>query len=54
LFAECGKFEYTQSAPGHDPETLEFSHPNVKEIDLLPDTSLILQHIAQVVIVHAT
>jgi hypothetical protein len=49
LFAEYGKLEYTQSAHGHDPETLEF-----KEIVLPPDTSLLLQHIAQVVTVHAT
>lgn len=35
LYAKCGRFEYVQSNPSHDPETLQISHPNT-EVILLP------------------
>lgn len=47
LFAKCGRFDYVQSAPSHDSETLQFNHPNVEVILLPCNTPLILQFVDQ-------
>jgi hypothetical protein len=39
---KCGKLKYTPCAPGHDSETLQFSHPNAEVMFLPPNTTSVL------------
>jgi hypothetical protein len=50
LFAEREKSEYTQAFPGQNPETLQFSHPNVEVLFVPSSTASVLQPMDQGVI----
>jgi hypothetical protein len=42
---KCGKLKYAPCATGHDPEALQFSHPNAEVMFLPPNTTLALRDI---------